>query len=74
MEKALKDRTKYMQKAMSAGNVIDDYANKIGLNENHPDFEDACLYSDVRIYCEVGCSEEITRKALMKVLSEKRRQ
>lgn len=74
VEKALKDRTKYITKARKAGYIIDEYAAKIGLNEMHPDFNDACLISDIRIYCEEGCSEEITRKALMKVLSEKRRQ
>ena len=70
VEKALKDRTKYIAKARQAGHIIDEYAEKIGLDETHPDFNDACLFSDVRIYCEVGCAESITRNVLLKVLNE----
>ena len=72
VEKALKDRTKYIARARRAGHIIDEYAAKIGLDEMHPDFNDACLFSDVRIYCEVGCAESTTREALLKVLNEKK--
>lgn len=72
VEKALKDRTKYQQKARVAGSIIDEYAAKIGLDENNPDYHDACLYTDIRIYCEYGCAEDITRSALLKALAERR--
>ena len=71
IEKALKDRTKYQQKARAAGSIIDEYATKIGLDENNPDFYDACLLADIRIYCEYGCAEDITRQALLKALAER---
>lgn len=74
VEKALKDRTEHIELAREAEYVIDEYAAKIGLDERHPDYKDACLCTDIRIYTEVGCAEDITRQALMKVLSEKRRQ
>ena len=71
IEKALKDRTKYQQKSRIAGSIIDEYATKIGLDENNPDFYDACLYTDIRIYCEYGCCEDTTRQALLKALAER---
>lgn len=71
IEKALKDRTKYLNKAREAGYVIDDYARKIGLDEFHPLYEDACLCSDIRIFCEEGHCESNTREALQKVIAER---
>ncbi|MBP3573918.1 MAG: hypothetical protein J6J71_04850 [Prevotella sp.] len=71
VEKALKDRTKYQQKSRLAGTIIDEYARKIGLDENNPDFCDACLYTDIRIYCEYGCAEDITRQALLKAVAKR---
>lgn len=72
IEKALKDRTKYITMARNAGYIIDEYAAEIGLDAMHPDFNDACLVSDIRIFCETGCAESITREALLKVLNEKK--
>lgn len=70
IEKALKDRTKYVRKAMVAGNILDKYATDI-LHMEGEAFDEACLCSDFRIFCEAGCAEDTTRQALLKGLKRK---
>ena len=67
IEHALKMRTKYINKAQDYGDIINRYAEKLG-----------CLYdpqgafvSDIRIYCEVDCMENNTRKCLLNALNKK---
>lgn len=70
----LKKRTKAARELRNAICNVDSYCEKIGLDYNHPLFSDACLCSDIRIFCEEGASEDTTRKAILKVLNEDRKE
>ena len=62
-------RTKAAQKLRETGIAVDEYCSSIGLDEFHPLFNDACLVTDVRIWCEEDHSESNTLEAIKKVLN-----
>lgn len=70
VEKALKNRTKYIRKAMAAGAIIDKYATDT-LHMEGQAFNEACLCTDFRIFCEADWAEDITRLALLEGLNRK---
>ena len=71
VEKALKDRSKYLAKARIAGQIVDDYAAKIGVTPGTEAYGEACLTTDIRILCETDFSEDTTRTILLRELSKR---
>ncbi len=71
VETALKKRTKCIVEMRLAEQIIDDYAEKIGILPGTEEFDDACLTTDIRIFCEVDCCESRTREALRRKLHQK---
>lgn len=67
--KMLKRRTRLSRQLRNACIEVDNYCIKIGLVCGHPLFYDACLLSDVRIYCEEDAGEISTLNAIEKVLN-----
>lgn len=65
----VKARTAAADQLSIASGAVDAYCESIGLDSNHPLFDEACLVSDVRIYCEVGASESTTLRIIEKVLN-----
>lgn len=65
----VKKRTKAAVKLREAGSAVDVYCKSIGLDEFHPLFDDACIYTDVRIWCEEDHSEPNTLEVIEKVLN-----
>lgn len=68
--KMVKRRTNLSRKLREACIEVDNYCEKIGLDVYHPLFGDACLCSDIRIYCEEDAGERSTLEAIEKVLNE----
>ena len=66
----LKRRTKLSRQLRVVCSKIDNYCAKIGLDYNHPLFNEAALCSDVRIYCEEDAAEFTTLEIIEKVLNE----
>lgn len=75
IEELLAMRQKYAAKLSDVSIKIDRYCASIGLDYNSPLFDDACLCTDVRIYCEFDGATNSTRRAILKQLelNEKRR-
>lgn len=71
VEKALKDRSKYLAKARIAGQIVDDYAAAIGVTPGTEAYDEACLATDIRIYCEADFSENTTRGVLTRELNKR---
>lgn len=69
VKELLRRRTKYVRKMQNASTAVDEYCESIGLDCRHPLFEEACLVSDIRIYCEVDCAEKNTLAVIEKVLN-----
>lgn len=67
--KMLQRRTKAARNLRDACVEVDNYCQSIGLDVYHPLFYNACLCSDVRIFCEEGASETTTLEAIEKVLN-----
>ena len=65
----VRKRTKAAAKFRETSQAVDDYCESIGLNVLHPLFDDACLMTDIRIWCEEDHSEPNTLKAIEKVLN-----
>lgn len=63
-------RTMLSRQLRQAITDIDEYCESIGLNFNHPLYEEAVLATDIRIFCEedAGCVSTIT--AIEAVLAE----
>lgn len=68
VEKILERRRNYARKLAEASIAVDDYCQSIGINYNSPLFDEACLCTDVRIYCEFDGATNSTRKAILKQL------
>ena len=64
----LKKRTILSRKLRVVCCELDDYCRKIGVDFNDPD---ACLMSDVRIYCEEDAAYSSTKKVIEKTLARK---
>lgn len=64
-------RTKAARKFRQMCSAVDEYCASIGLDEFHPLFNDACIYTDIRIWCEEDHSEPNTLEAIKKVLNGK---
>ena len=63
-------RTRLSRQLRSACADVDKYCESIGLNINHPLFDEAALCTDIRIYCEEDAAQHITLEAIQKVLNE----
>ena len=70
--KMLERRTRYARELRNAICDLDNWCESIGLGTQHPKYEDACLCSDIRIFCEEGAGEAITLAAIKEVLSERK--
>ena len=68
VEKLLERRCNYARKLAEASIAVDEYCASIGINYNSPLFDEACLCTDVRIYCEFDGATNSTRKAILKQL------
>lgn len=68
VEELLARRQKYAAKLAGVSIKIDCYCASIGLDYNSPLFDNACLCSDVRIYCECDGATNATRRAILKQL------
>ena len=71
VEKAIKDRSKCIANARIAEQIIDNYAAKIGITPGTEAYDEACLATDIRIFCEVDCSEKTTRDVLLRELRKR---
>lgn len=67
----LKRRTKLSKQLRNACMDVDNYCRSIGLDADHPLFDEAALCTDIRIFCEEGAAEHVTLGAIQKVLNEK---
>lgn len=70
VEKALKDRSEGIKKARRAGQIIDDYAKKLGCYDEAMAQNEGAFATDIQIYCETDCAESITRGYLLEKLQE----
>lgn len=75
VEELLARRCKYAAKLADVSIKVDHYCASIGLDYNSPLFDNACLCTDVRIYCEFDGATNATKRAILKQLelNEKRR-
>ena len=64
--KMLERRSRLASELLSACCAVDEYCEKIGVNIYD---EDACLGTDVRIYCEADGGYSATLKAIEKTLN-----
>ena len=64
--KLLEDRQKYFAKFSIVNSKLSEYCESIGLDWKSPYYEDACLDSDIRIYCETDCGNSLTKQAILK--------
>ena len=62
-------RTKAARNFRAASYKVDEYCESIGLDLNHPLYDDACLCTDVRIWCEEDHSEPNILESIEKVLN-----
>ena len=69
VKELVRKRTKAARKFREASKAVDDYCESIGLDIFHPLFYDACLITDIRIWCEEDHSEPNTLEAIEKVLN-----
>lgn len=67
--KMLKRRTKAAQALRDASIAVDEYCESIGIDVYHPLYDDACLSTDVRIWCEGDGAEGATLAIIEKVLN-----
>lgn len=63
--KLLERRRDLSRQLMEVCNKVDDYCEKIGVDFNDPN---ACLLTDVRIYCEFDGAYKSTLRAIKKTL------
>lgn len=63
--KLLERRRDLSRQLMEVCNKVDDYCEKIGVDFNDPN---ACLLTDVRIYCEFDGAYNSTLRAIKKTL------
>ncbi len=63
--KLLDRRRRLSQDLMSVCHEVDEYCKKIGVDFGNPD---ACLQTDVRIYCEVDGAYDSTLSVIEKTL------
>lgn len=68
VEELLSRRRKYAAKLADVSIKVDNYCASIGLDYNSPLFDNACLCTDVRIYCEFDGATNATRRAILKQL------
>lgn len=69
VKELVRKRTKAAVKFRDASAAVDNYCESIGLDLFHPLFDDACLVTDIRIWCEEDHSEPNTLEAIEKVLN-----
>lgn len=69
VKELLRKRTETARKFRNACAAVDNYCESIGLDLDHPLFNDACLVTDIRILCEEDHSEPTTLKIIEKVLN-----
>lgn len=72
VQKLVERRTQLARQLCSVSVQVDEYCEKIGLDYNHPLFNDACLCTDVRIYCEADGAKNMTLSTIEKVLAERK--
>lgn len=65
----VRKRTKAAAKFREACINVDNYCESIGLDIFHPLLDEACLYTDIRIWCEEDHAEPNTLEAIEKVLN-----
>lgn len=65
VDQMLKRRTRLSKLLRNTCCELDDYCAKIGVDFNDPD---ACLMSDIRIYCEQDGGESLTRAVIERTL------
>ena len=66
----VKRRTRLSRQLRSACADVDNYCQSIGLNADHPLFDEAALCTDIRIFCEEDAAEHTTLNVIQKVLNE----
>lgn len=72
VQKLVERRTRLARKLCSISVEVDKYCEKIGLDYTHPLYNDACLCTDVRIYCEADGAKNMTLSTIEKVLAERK--
>lgn len=65
----VRKRTKAAAKFRDACIDVDRYCESIGIDVFHPLFYDACLMTDIRIWCEEDHAESNTLEVIEKVLN-----
>lgn len=71
--KLLQDRTKKARAFSRACAKVDEYCEGIGIDAYSDLFDDECLYSDIRIYCETDAGYSLTLKAIEKQLERNKK-
>lgn len=69
VKELVRKRTNAAAKLRKTSVAVDEYCKSIGLDLDHPLFDDACLMTDIRIWCEEDHSEPNTLNAIEKVLN-----
>lgn len=72
VQELVERRAKLARQLCSISVEVDEYCKKIGLDYNHPLFDEACLCTDVRIYCEADGAKNMTLSTIEKVLAERK--
>lgn len=67
--KLLERRRRLSNELMDVNTQIDEYCRKIGVDMND---EDACVISDIRIYCEADAGCGLTLNAIKKALRKQK--
>lgn len=62
--KLLEDRARVFAHFSAINGKLSEYCDSIGLDWRSPYYADACLRDDIRIFCEVGCGNKLTIKAI----------
>ena len=62
--KILEDRVKAYAKFGTINGKLSDYCKSIGLDWSSPFYNDACLDTDIRIFCETDCGNRMTIRAI----------
>ena len=71
--KLLQDRMDKAREFSRACGKVDEYCESIGIDPGSDLFDDACLYSDIRIYCETDAGYSLTLKAIEKQLERNKK-
>lgn len=69
VKELVRKRTIAAEKLRKYSAKVDRYCESIGLDFAHPLYDDACLCTDIRIWCEEDHAEPNTLEIIEKVLN-----